>query len=63
MSQHRILGNEADQEKPLAYVRMFRTSRRRHRGYVLAAAAGVVLAAIAGTAWVLIQGGLAGPIR
>lgn len=63
MSQHRIFGSEADQPKPLAYVRMFRPNRRRFRGYVAATVIGVALTAVAGVAWVVVQGGLAGPIH
>ena len=63
MSQHRIYGSEADQQKPLAYVRMFRQSRRRSGGLLAAVVVGALLTAVLGVAWVLVQGGLAGPIH
>ncbi len=63
MTQHRIFGSEADQPRPLAYVSMFKASRRRHRGYLAAAAIGVVLTLAAGVAMVLVGGGLAGAVH
>lgn len=63
MSHHRIFGSEADQPKPLAYVRMFRQSRRRFQGYVAAAVVGVFLTMAAGVALILVEGGLVGPIH
>ncbi len=44
MSQHRIFGSEADQPRPLAYIKMFRPNRRRVRGYVMAAVLGAMVA-------------------
>ena len=55
MSHHRIVGSEADQHRPLAYVSMFRPSRRRYRGYVTAALIGGALV-IAAAIMVLVTG-------
>jgi len=57
MSQHRIFGSEADQPRPLAYIKMFRPSRRRMRGYVMAAIVGGVLA-LTVAAGLVVGGGL-----
>ncbi len=62
MSHHRILGNEADQPRPLAYVSMFRPSRRRYRGYVAAAAIGAVLVLVAAIG-VIVTGASMGPVH
>ncbi len=61
MSQHRIFGSEADQPKPLAYVRTFRPSRRRFRGYVTAAVIGGFLTLAAGAAMVIMSSAGVGP--
>ena len=62
MSQHRIFGSEADQPRPLAYIKTFRPNRRRMRGYVLAAALGGVLALVlAAVGALLISAGMIGP--
>jgi hypothetical protein len=61
MSQHRIFGSEADQPRPLAYIKTFRPSRRKARGYVLAAAIGGVLALILAAALALFGAGLLTP--
>jgi hypothetical protein len=63
MTQHRIFGSEADQPRPLAYVSMFRTTRRKHRGYLAAAGIGVLLTLAAGVAMVLVGGGLTGAVH
>ncbi len=57
MSQHRIFGNEADQPRPLAYVRTFRPHRRRFRGYLAAAVVGVLLVLAAGATMAIVGGG------
>ncbi len=59
MSNHRIFGSEADQPRPLAYVSMFRPSRRRYRGYVAAALIGGALV-IAAAIMVLLTGASVG---
>ena len=59
MSHHRIIGSEADQHRPLAYVSMFRPSRRRHRGYLTAVLIGGALV-IAAAVMVLITGASVG---
>jgi hypothetical protein len=61
MSQHRIFGSEADQPRPLAYIKMFRTSRRRIRGYVLAGVLGALAVLALAVAAVLMGGGLITP--
>jgi hypothetical protein len=61
MSQHRIFGSEADQPRPLAYIKMFRTNRRRTRGYLIAAAGGGLLALLIAVALALVGGGLVAP--
>jgi len=50
---HRIFRNEADEPKPLAYVRMYRPGRRRANGYALAALAGTALVLIVAIALAL----------
>ena len=62
MSQHRIFGSEADQPRPLAYIKMFRPNRRRVRGYVLAAVIGGLLALGAAAALAIFGGGLLPPV-
>jgi hypothetical protein len=58
MSQHRIFGSEADQPRPLAYIKTFRPNRRRLRGYMLAAVIGAFLALVLAIALALVGGGL-----
>lgn len=56
MIQHRILRSEADEPRPLAYLQMYRPSRRARGGYMAAAMIGgaaaliglIVLAALSG---------------
>ena len=60
MSHHRIFGSEADQPRPLAYVSMFRPSRRRYRGLIVALAIGAALL-IAAAIMVLVTGASIGP--
>ena len=61
MTQHRIFGSEADQPRPLAYIKMFRASRRRVRGYVIAAIVGGLAALVLAASFVVISGGLVAP--
>jgi hypothetical protein len=63
MSQHRIFGSEADQPRPLAYVSMFKSSRRRYRGYVAATVVGVLLTVAAAVTLVVVGGGIAGSVH
>ena len=58
--QHRITRSEADQAKPLAYLSMYRPSRRRRGGYLAAALAGGLLALIAAAALAMIAGAAVG---
>jgi hypothetical protein len=60
MSQHRIFGSEADQPRPLAYIKMFRPNRRRMRGYVAAAIAGGMLALALAAGLAVVGGALMG---
>lgn len=61
MSQHRIFGSEADQPRPLAYIKMFRPNRRRVRGYVVAAMLGGLLALGLAAGLAVLGGGLIAP--
>jgi hypothetical protein len=61
MSHHRIYGSEADQPRPLAYIKMFRTSRRKARGYVVAAVIGGLLALALAAGLAVVGGGLITP--
>jgi len=63
MSQHRILGSEADQPRPLAYVSVFRPHRRRYRGLVAAAVIGAVVVLAAAVAVVLTGASLGAPVH
>jgi hypothetical protein len=58
MSQHRIFGSEADQPRPLAYIKMFRAGRRRVRGYMIAGVIGGLAALVLAAALALFGGGL-----
>jgi hypothetical protein len=58
MSQHRIFGSEADQPRPLAYIKMFRPSRRKLGGYLLAGILGGLLALAVAAAMALLGVGL-----
>ena len=60
MSHHRIFGSEADQPRPLAYVRLFPPNRRRNRGLVTAAAIGGLLV-LAAAILVVVTGASVGP--
>ena len=53
---HRISRSEAGQPKPLAYLSMYRPSRRRRNGLVAAAIGGGVLALLAAAALAVIAG-------
>ena len=57
---HRIFKSEADEPKPLAYLRMYPQNRRRAGRYVAAAMAGGALALIAAAALALIGGAVSG---
>ncbi len=57
MSRHRILRSEADQPKPLAYIRMFPRGRRGLGGYLTAALVGGAVAIGAAAALAFMQGG------
>jgi hypothetical protein len=61
MSQHRIFGSEADQPRPLAYIKTFRPNRRKARGYLVAAIVGGLLALIAAASLALLGAGLLPP--
>ena len=58
MSQHHIVGCEADEPRPLAYVMMFRPNRRKFRGFLLAAVIGGVLALALAASLAAVGGGL-----
>ncbi len=58
MSLHRIVRNEADQEKPLVYVSIYRAGRRRVGGYLAAAIAGGMLALVVAVAIAVLGGAL-----
>ncbi len=58
MSRHRIIKSEADQPKPLAYVRVYSRGRRGIGGYVTAAMVGGALVIALAAALALLQGGL-----
>ncbi len=55
---HRIVKSEADQPRPLAYVRLFPRGRRRVSGYLLAALLGGALALAAAAAFAVVGGAL-----
>jgi hypothetical protein len=57
---HRIFKSEADQPKPLAYLRSFPQNRRRTGGYLVAAITGGALALIAAAALAMIASATAG---
>ena len=61
MSQHRIFGSEADQPRPLAYIKMFRPNRRRVRGYMMAAVLGALVALGLAAGLAVLGGGLLTP--
>ena len=58
MSLHRIVRNEADQEKPLVYISLYRAGRRRMGGYLAAAIAGGLLVLVAAVAFAVLGGAL-----
>ncbi len=59
MTPHRIIKSEADQPKPLAYLRMYPPGRRRVSGYLVAGVIGGVVALGAAIA-AMVAGGMAG---
>ena len=56
MPTHRIIKSEADEPKPLAYVRLYPRARRGLGGYVTAAVVGGALAIAAVAAIALLHG-------
>ncbi len=55
---HRISKSEADEPKPLAYIRIFPRGRLRISGYLAAALAGGAMALIAAAAFAVVSGSL-----
>ncbi len=55
---HRISRSEADEPKPLAYIRVFPRGRLRVGGYLAAAVAGGAMALVAAAAFAIVSGAL-----
>ena len=55
---HRISKSEADEPKPLAYVRIYPRGRLKFSGYLAAAMAGGALALVAAAAFAVVSGAL-----
>ena len=56
MTRHRIVGSEADQAKPLAYVSIYPRRGREMGRYIAAALIGALLMLAAAIAWAAISG-------
>ncbi len=55
---HRITKSEADEPKPLAYIRVFPRGRLKVSGYLAAAMAGGALALVAVIAFAVVSGAI-----